>query len=86
MWLLCVFGTVMAAAGISVLGMAYRYRDRGDLLTAVSHGVVLFVVGALFISSALLSSHRAVLIACGGALLLADALVLTVASRRNRAS
>ena len=26
------------------------------------------------------------LIACGGALLLADALVLTVASRRNRAS
>ena len=75
MWILLIFGTVMASYGVLVMALTYHYRDRGDVVIALVHAAVLVVVGALAVSAALSHSWRAYLIGAFGVLLLVDALV-----------
>ena len=74
MWILLIFGIVMAAYGLLVIGLTYHYRDRGDVVPALLHATVLVTVGGLAVSAGLVHTWRAYLIGAFGALLLGDAL------------
>ena len=83
MWILVTFGCVIAAYGLFVIGLTYRYRARGDLTLAIAHGVVLIAVGAFAIAAAVAEAQRALLIGVAGVLLLGDALARRQLARRR---
>ena len=84
MWILVIFGTLMAGYGFLFIGFTYRYRDRGDIGFGVSHATVLVVVGGLAVSGGLIHSWRTYLIAAFGSLLLGEGLALWWLGRKRR--
>jgi membrane protein DedA with SNARE-associated domain len=84
MWILLIFGSLMAAYGLLIVGLTYRFGDRGDTVPALLHATVVVVVGGLAASAGLVHTWQTYLIAVFGSLLLGDALARWRFARKRR--
>jgi hypothetical protein len=76
----------MCLYAMVLLGLAFRYRSRGDLSFVVGYAVVRLAVGIVAVTGAANSGFRRTSLLIVGVLLIGDGVSRYVLSRRSLAS